>query len=90
MKNGLIPLVSALLIAAPVAIFAHSDTPGLQGEHDMTGTVKRLNHKTGQFELVVAGAPHMHLHFPPDQLKDIKEGDTLTVHMAFTRPEKKK
>jgi hypothetical protein len=88
MKKQLKAGIAALLWAsAATLVFAHQDTPGIHGEHDMTGTVKQLDHKSGVFMLETKGGPELHLHFPPDQLKDVKNGDTLTVHLGFTKPD---
>jgi len=87
MKKQVLAWVAALLLAAPVSwVFAHQDTPGVKGEHDMSGTVKQLDHKTGMFMFQTKGGSELRLHFPPDQLKDVKDGDTLIVHLGFTMP----
>lgn len=77
-------LVSALVALAPPA-FAHKDTPDLQGEHDMSGTVSKLDKKTGMFVLDTGPGGMLHLHFPPDVVKDIKDGDRVTVHLGLTK-----
>ncbi len=86
MKKTLFPVIVAMLIAIPAtSAFAHKDTPGILGEHDMTGTVKQLDHKKGTFVLQTKGGPTLHLHFPADDMKDVKDGDTITVHLGFTK-----
>jgi uncharacterized GH25 family protein len=70
------------LLAAPA--FAHQDTPGLAGDHDMSGTVSKLDKTKGTFVLTTAAGP-LHLHFPPDVMKDVKNGDKITVHLGFTK-----
>lgn len=86
MKKHLLPIITAALIAFPIGpVLAHKHTEGMMGEHDMTGTVKQLDPKTGTFTLESAGALPLRLHFPPEQLKGVKEGDTITVHMGFTK-----
>jgi hypothetical protein len=83
MKKTTAWLASALWLAA-VPAFAHQDTAGLMGDHDMSGTVSKLDHKTGTFELTTA-AGKLHLHFPPDVMKDVKNGDKVTVHLGLTK-----
>lgn len=56
----------------------------MMGAHSMTGTVGKIDHAKGMLTLKHA-AGDMMLHFPPDALKDIKDGDTITVRMGFTR-----
>ncbi len=86
MKKQLLLAVSTLLMTIPAtSAFAHKDTPGMLGEHDMTGTVQQLDHKKGTFALQTKGGPTLHLHFPADQLKDVKDGDHITVHLGFTK-----
>jgi hypothetical protein len=43
----------------------------------------------GRDDLVVAGAPYMHLRVPLKKLKDVKDGDTLILHLALTKADKK-
>lgn len=76
-------LASALWLAAAPAL-AHQDTPGLMGDHDMSGTVSKLDHKKGTFVLTTGMGP-LHLHFPPDVVKDLKDGDKVTVHLGLTK-----
>lgn len=53
----------------------------LRGVHPMTGTVRAVNHQTGEIELVTSVAP-LRLHFPPPSLKGVEKGDRLTVKMG--------
>jgi hypothetical protein len=63
---------------------AAADTAGMMGGHDMTGTIDRIDHKTGVVKL--ESKPHdLELHFPPDSIKDLKKGDKITVHMSFKK-----
>lgn len=56
----------------------------MMGEHDMTGTISSIDHKSGVVKLTAK--PHdMELHFPPDAIKDLKKGDKITVHLAFRK-----
>src|SRR5215831_18643087 len=55
---------------------------GMMGEHEMTGTIGQIDHKSGVVKL--ESKPHdLELHFPPDSIKDLKKGDKITVHMSF-------
>lgn len=83
MKKTLPWLASALCLAA-APVLAHQDTPGLMGDHDMSGTVSKLDSKKGTFVLETGMGP-LHLHFPPDVLKDVKNGDKITVHLGLTK-----
>ena len=83
MKRTLPWLASALCLAA-APVFAHSDTQGLMGNHDMSGTVSKLDAKKGTFVLETGGQ-QLHLHFPPDALKDVKNGDKVTVHLGLSK-----
>lgn len=54
------------------------------GRHSMTGTIKEIDPKKGTLE-VKTGVGDLRLHFPPASLKDLKVGDTITVHLGFSR-----
>ncbi|MEW5944095.1 MAG: hypothetical protein AB1710_09645 [Pseudomonadota bacterium] len=54
------------------------------GKHSMTGTIKEIDPKTGTLA-VKTEAGDLRLHFPPSSLKDLKVGDTITVHMSFSK-----
>jgi hypothetical protein len=70
--------------AAEQATTAAAGTGSMMGEHDMTGTIERIDHKTGVVK--VAAKPHdLELHFPPDSIKDLKKGDKITVHLGFQK-----
>jgi hypothetical protein len=84
LRNLLSFAVLLLALTTPPA-FAHQDTPGMIGEHDMMGTVQGLDPKTGTFMLKTASGMMLHLHFPPPALKDVKDGDMITVHLGFTK-----
>jgi len=56
----------------------------MMGEHDMTGTIDRIDHKSGVIKL--SAKPHdLELHFTPDTIKELKKGDKITVHMGFQK-----
>ncbi|WP_435626655.1 hypothetical protein [Candidatus Ferrigenium straubiae] len=56
----------------------------MMGWHKMTGTVDRIDHSRGMLTLR-SGATDMALHFPPSSIKDLKNGDTITVDLGFSR-----
>jgi hypothetical protein len=58
--------------------------PKMMGVHKMTGTVENIDYATGTLTLK-SGAPDMRLHFPPASVKDLKNGDTITVDLGFTK-----
>lgn len=57
---------------------------GMMGQHPMSGTVTKIDHKTGMLTLKT-GVGNLQLHFPPSSLEGVKEGDTITVHLAFSK-----
>lgn len=58
----------------------------MMGKHKMTGTVEKLDHAKGTL-MLKTGIADMSLHFPPPSLKDVKDGDTITVEMSFVKGE---
>jgi len=56
----------------------------MMGWHKMTGTVDKIDHAKGVLTLK-SGAPDMTLHFPPDSIKDLKNGDTITVKLGLMK-----
>lgn len=56
----------------------------MMGAHAMTGKVDRIDHAKGTLMLKHSAADMM-LHFPPGAIKDLKNGDTITVKLGFTR-----
>jgi hypothetical protein len=54
-----------------------------KGQHSMTGTVSAIDHTTGQLT-VKTGAGELKLHFPPAAIQDLKEGQTITVRLAYS------
>jgi hypothetical protein len=54
------------------------------GEHAMTGTITAINYNTGILGLRT-GPGELTLHFPPPAVKELQEGETITVHFAFER-----
>jgi hypothetical protein len=62
----------------------------MMGAHAMTGTVDKIDHAKGTLMLKNSAADMM-LHFPPGAIKDLKNGDTITVKLGFAKgmPQKK-
>ena len=54
------------------------------GRHTMTGTVDKIDVAKGTL-ILKHGAADMLLHFPPAALKDLKNGDTITVYLGFSK-----
>lgn len=61
-----------------------SMTGGMMGTHQMAGTVTKINHKTGKVT-VNTEAGKMDVHFPSADIQDLKKGDTINVHLGYTR-----
>ncbi len=56
----------------------------MMGSHKMTGKVENIDHANGMLTLKT-GVPDMRLHFPPAAIKDLKNGDTITVELGFSK-----
>jgi hypothetical protein len=61
----------------------------MMGMHKMTGTVEKLDQAKGTL-MLKTGVADLMLHFPPPALKDIKNGDTITVQLGFHKESGKK
>lgn len=62
---------------------AGPESGGMTGEHSMSGKITAID-RTGHVTLKT-GAGNLRLHFPPDSLQGLKKGDTITVHLSFSR-----
>jgi hypothetical protein len=82
MQRALYVLMIALWMGALVVGTAAAATKP-QGEHAMSGTVTDIDHKTGKLSLKT-GVGELDLHFPPEALQEVKEGDQITVHLGFS------
>lgn len=58
----------------------------LMGRHKMSGTVSMIDHAKGTLVLKT-GAADMTLHFPPDSIKTLKNGDAITAYLGFRMAE---
>ncbi|MDA8093528.1 MAG: hypothetical protein M0T84_06365 [Betaproteobacteria bacterium] len=56
----------------------------VMGSHYMVGTVEHLNRREGTLELK-SEPQNLKLHFPPASLRTVRDGDTLRVHLSFTK-----
>jgi hypothetical protein len=77
-------LATAILVMQIVGAPAWAATAKVQGKHSMTGTVTMIDHTTGMLTLKTAEGD-LNLHFPPSTVQKLKEGDTITVHLSFSR-----
>jgi hypothetical protein len=93
MKKFLLLLASGLFIAnftvsAQAAEYGKDkmmmDSSKMMGMHKMTGTVDMIDHAKGTL-MLKSGVADMTLHFPPPAIKDLKDGDTITVELGFTK-----
>jgi len=84
MKNR-IPLIAlAVSMACSTAPALAQAMSEMMGEHDMSGTVQKIDHKKGTFQLKTHEGV-LGLHFPPSSIKDVNDGDALTVHLGFKK-----
>lgn len=56
----------------------------MMGMHAMTGTVDKIDYAKGTLMLKNSVADMM-LHFPSASIKDLKNGDTITVKLGFSK-----
>lgn len=97
MKKFALLLVSSLfaanfVVSAQAAEYGKSEmgmakmkgSSKMMGMHKMTGTVEKLDHAKGTLTLKT-GVADMALHFPPSAVKDLKDGDTITVELGFIK-----
>lgn len=57
----------------------------LMGKHTMPATVTSVDAKTGLMEVDSEGMA-LKVHFPPSSVADLKAGDKITLHLAFSKP----
>ncbi|HEX5305477.1 MAG TPA: hypothetical protein VFW82_05260 [Dyella sp.] len=57
----------------------------MMGMHKMPATVTDIDAGTGIVG-VTAGGMALKLHFPPSSITDLKVGDSITVHMGYSKP----
>ena len=61
---------------------------GMHTGHWMKGTVGSIDHQTGVFNFKT-GTASLRLHFPPDKISNLNDGDNIAVAMSLTHPSKK-
>ena len=76
-------LAAAVLIMQIVVAPAWAATAKVQGRHSMTGTITMIDHTTGMLTLKTSEGD-LKLHFPPSSVQQLKEGDTITVHLSYS------
>ena len=87
MQKALAVLTAVLLVAglslgtAQAATKAKGATTW-HGTHTMSGTVTEVDHTTGMLSLNTHEG-ELKLHFPPETLKEVKNGDSLTISLGF-------
>lgn len=59
----------------------HMKNPSM---HMMPATVNSVDTKTGLVEVTSEGMS-LKLHFPPASVANLKSGDTITLHMGFSK-----
>ena len=59
---------------------------GMQGMgmHQMSATIDAVDHKTGIVD-VTSGGMKLKLHYPPASLESVNPGDTIKLHLGFTK-----
>jgi hypothetical protein len=87
MQKSLVVLTVGLVVAWLCFGTAQAETTSKKkitwhGIHTMTGTVTEVDHTTGMLSLQTH-AGELKLHFPPDAVKAVQNGDALTVSLGF-------
>lgn len=94
MKKALAFLTTIIFVAglaggASAAAHKAAAKGTMKGQHTMSGTVRNLDRQTGMVSLNT-DAGELRLHFPPQALQNVKEGDTITVSLALQESAAKK
>jgi hypothetical protein len=94
MKKALVFLTTIIFVAGLAGGTANAATKSggkraMHGQHTMSGTVSTVDHQTGMVSLNT-DAGELKLHFPPQALQNVKEGDTITVSLALQEGAAKK
>lgn len=64
---------------------AKSDMSDMSGMHEMAATVTAVDHKTGIVD-VDSGNMKLKVHFPANTIADLKAGDKIKLHLAYSKP----
>ena len=75
-------MVASLSLGTAQAATKAKGKPTWHGTHTMSGTVTEVDHTTGMLSLNTHEG-ELKLHFPPETLKEVKNGDSLTVSLGF-------
>ena len=78
------PTGSSMGTSSTSGMSGMSMTGGMMGSHAMSGKITKINHKTGKVT-VRTDEGKMDVHFPAGDVQDLKKGDTISVHMGYTR-----
>ena len=54
------------------------------GTHSMTGTIETINNQTGWMK-IKTGIGELTIHYPAPTVKELKQGDKITVHLSYTK-----
>ncbi|GAH40164.1 MAG: hypothetical protein J0I77_22485 [Rudaea sp.] len=60
------------------------DMKGMDNMHMMSAKVDAIDPKTGLVDVTSSGMK-LKLHFPPASLANVKVGDTITLHLGFSK-----
>lgn len=89
-------LTGSLITAASAADESHSthqkgshpaanvSPENMKGHHTITGTISQIDHVKGTMSLKTEKETLV-LAFPPEEIKDYKEGDKMAVHLAIAK-----
>jgi hypothetical protein len=77
-------LATAILVIQIVVAPGRAATARVHGKHSMTGTITMIDHTTGMLTLKTSEGD-LKLHFPPPTVQKLKEGDTITVHLSYSK-----
>ncbi len=84
MKKVLALLIAVIFVIGSTIPALSAEPEKKHGEHSMSGTITKIDHNTGMVS-VKTGAGTLDVHFPPAEIKDLKEGDTITVNLSFSK-----
>jgi len=54
------------------------------GVHSMGGTIESIDSKTGWMK-IKTGMGDLTIHYPAPAVKDLKQGDKITVHLSYSK-----
>lgn len=95
--SGVVAIACTISGAALADAYGHDDKGAWHdsdmktkkmGRHEMSGKVESVDHKTGWVK-VKTGEGVLTVHFPAESVKDLKDGEMITVHLSYTLGEEK-